>query len=420
MERYFVRPETVDRIRRSWIADAIEQYVKWLDEQHYDERCVLRRVPILVRFGDFARGRGARKVAALPRHVDAFVQAWTSTRADRVTEARLAKASQEIRGPIEQMLRVVVPGSVGSRSGRQLLDPFTKEAPGFFRYLREERGLTETTVAHHAHYLRAFEQYLARIKIRRLRDLTPVVLSAFVVDRASLLGKCGMRDQCGSIRIFLRYLYRERRIRRDLSDAVEQPRSYRHSSIPRSVTWDEVRRVLAAVDRRSTTGRRDYAILLLLVTYGLRAREVAALTLDDVDWKRERLRVPERKAGHSTAYPLSTIVGNALIEYLQRGRPKTVDRRIFFRVLAPHLPITHSAVSCRATHYLRKAGVLVSRAGSHTLRHTCAQRLVDADFSLKEIGDYLGHRSADSTRVYTKVAVETLRKVALGDGEAIV
>jgi integrase/recombinase XerD len=177
--------------------------------------------------------------------------------------------------------------------------------------------------------------------------------------------------------------------------------------------------MLDTVDRRSARGKRDYALLLLLVTYGLRAREITALTVDDLDWRRERLRVPERKAGHSTAYPLSPLVGEALLDYLQHGRPTTTDRHVFFRVLAPPTAMTGGAISSRAAHYLHKAGVVVPRAGSHTLRHTCVQRLVDAEFSLKMIGDYVGHRSPASTEVYTKVAVEALRQVALGDGETI-
>jgi site-specific recombinase XerD len=108
-----------------------------------------------------------------------------------------------------------------------------------------------------------------------------------------------------------------------------------------------------------------------------------------------------------------------VLDYLRRGRPDTTDRRVFFRISAPRAPITHTVVSCRAKFYLRKAGIEVSRPGSHTLRHSCAQRLVDAEFSLKMIGDFLGHRHASSTRIYSKVAIEALREVAVGDGEAI-
>jgi len=194
---------------------------------------------------------------------------------------------------------------------------------------------------------------------------------------------------------------------------------YRLSNIPRSISWTDVGTVLGGVDRRTPCGKRDYAILLLLVTYGLRGREVAALTLNDIDWKHERLAIPERKAGHSTAFPLSKSVGEAIVDYLQHGRPKTTDRHVFFRSVAPVQPIGSAVVSACATRYLLQAGVQVPRPGSHTLRHTLVQRLVDAEFALKEIGDFVGHRSPASTQIYSKVAIESLRQVALGDGEEV-
>jgi Phage integrase family len=120
-----------------------------------------------------------------------------------------------------------------------------------------------------------------------------------------------------------------------------------------------------------------------------RLASVAAVTLDDIDWTRERLAVPERKAGHSMAFPLSKSVGEAIIEFLQHGRPKTSDRHVFFRPAAPLRPIGSPAVSSCARRYLLQAGVQVPRPASHTLRHTLVQRLVDAEFG-KEIGDFVG------------------------------
>lgn len=253
-----------------------------------------------------------------------------------------------------------------------------------------------------------------------MSGLSPVLLSGFITERSQHLQRTGVRDRCGVLRVFLRYLYRQGVLARDLSGTVEAPPAYRLATVPRSITWDEVRQLLETVDRRTVVGRRDYAMLLLLVTYGLRAREVAALTVDDVDWRHDRLRVPERKAGHSTAYPLSPLVGQAILDYLKAGRPTTAARPVFFRVVAPCEPITHAAVSDRAAHYLRKAGIVVPRPGSHTLRHTCVQRLVDAGWPLKPIGDYVGHRSPSSTEIYSKVAVEALRAVACGDKEEVI
>jgi site-specific recombinase XerD len=418
LAHYYVRPDTIDRIRTSWIAGAIERYVDWLTEHRYAPRNVFRRVPIVRDFGDFARARGATAWDQLPAHIEAFVETRVREHGgDNRVEYLRRKMADETRNAVEQMLRLVVPGFAERACPPE---PFTGRVGAFFDYLRIERGLRDASVRLYRHYLAQFETYLRTIGIVELPALSPAVLGAFIAESSQRFGRTSMRSLCGVLRVFLRYLYRQRLVGKDLSATVESPRAYRLSTIPRSITWDEVRRMLEAVDRRTAVGKRDYAMLLLLVTYGLRGREVAALRLDDLDWKHDRLRIPERKAGHSTAYPLSPIVGAALVDYLQHGRPTAADdRRVFFRVLAPPVPLTTHGVSCRASHYLHRAGIGVPRPGSHTLRHTCVQRLVDAEFPFKVIGDYVGHRAPESTDIYTKVATEALRTVALGDGEAI-
>jgi site-specific recombinase XerD len=299
-------------------------------------------------------------------------------------------------------------------------DPFSVSVPDFFfSYLRQERGLQPSTINHYRHFLRLFEHYLERIELTELHALSIPVISGFITECSVRLGKESLRYAVGVLRVFCGYLYREQVITEKLARSIEAPKRYRLANVPRSISWADVRHLLASVDRRSAVGKRDYALLLLLVTYGLRAREVAALTLDSIDWKRERLLVPERKAGHTTAYPLSPVVGEAIIDYVKNGRPASQMRALFFRAMAPYRPLAWYAISQRAAHYLRRSGFQVSRAGSHTLRHTCVQRLIDAEFPLKTIGDYVGHRSPEATEVYTKVAIETLREVALGDGESV-
>jgi integrase/recombinase XerD len=413
LETYFVKPQTVDRIRACWIGAEIECYAGWLSEQGYRTRTVLRHVQALVAFGEFARRRGASVPADLPAHVDGFV-------AMRVAAFRRGgDAATEVRGPVEQMLAVILPGF--ERTGRPHRElPFSRTVPGFFGYLAAERGLRPESMVGYRHQLACFEAYLDRIGVARLQELSPAILSAFVAERSGAgLAKTTVRNGCGVLRVFLRYAHRQGLLATDLSKAVEWPPAYRLADIPRSISWAEVGRVLGGVDRRTPCGKRDYAILLLLVTYGLRAREVAALTLDDIDWRRGRLAVPARKAGHSTAFPLSAVVGEALVDYLRHGRPPSSDRHVFFRAVAPAGPASRVAVSACARHYLLKAGIQVPRPGSHTLRHTCVQRLVDAGFGLKTIGDFVGHRSPASTEIYAKVAIEPLRQVALGDGEQV-
>jgi integrase/recombinase XerD len=129
------------------------------------------------------------------------------------------------------------------------------------------------------------------------------------------------------------------------------------------------------------------------------------------------LAIPERKAAHSTAFPLSGAAGDALAAYLRNRRPQTADRHVFFRAMAPVRPVSGAAVSGVARRYPLLAGIDVPRPGSHTLRHSAVQRLTDDGFGLKGIGDFVGHRSPAWTDIYAKVAVESLREVALSDGE---
>jgi site-specific recombinase XerD len=394
LETYFVKPQTVDRIRACWIGAEIERYAGWLSEQGYTTRTVLRHAQALVAFGEFARRRGASALADLPAHVDGFV-------AMRVAAYRRGRdAATEVRGPAGQMLAVILPGF--ERTGRPHCElPFSRSVPGFFEYLAAERGLRPESIAGYRHHLARFEAYLDRIGVTRLQDLSPAILSAFVAGRSGAgLARTAVRTRCGMLRVFLRYAHRQGLLAADLSKAVEWPPACRLAGIPRSISRAEVGRVPGAVDRRTPCGKRDYAILLLLVTYGLRAREVAALTPDDIDWRRDRLAVPGRKAGHSTAFPLSAVAGEALADYLRHGRPPGTDRHVFFRAVAPVRPASRVAVSACARHYLLRAGIQVPRPGSHTLRHTCVQRLVDAGFGLKTIGDFTGHRSPASTQIY--------------------
>jgi len=420
LERYFVKPETLDRLRGSWLGEPIENYVTWLTEQGYAARNVYRRVPMLMHFAEFAHNHGASTWEELPDLIDGFVEHWVRTRRHR---GRGKEAKRHVAGaarvPVEQMLRLLLPDYVGHRR-KPLPPPFIEVAPRFFDYLRMERGLQEISIRLYVHHLRRFEAYLKDIELVELVALSPAVLSAFIVQSSRELSKHSLSGLCGHLRIFVRYLHRERLIPRDLSASVECPRLYRLSSIPRSISWDEVQRVLDSVDRRTPLGKRDYAVLLLLVTYGLRAREVAALSLNSIDWQRERLQVPDRKAGHNTAFPLSLVVGEAIVDYLQHARPRSPHQALFLCTKAPYLPVSFALISQRTRAHLRNVGIPVARPGSHTLRHTCVRRLVEAQFPLKTIGDYIGHSRPKSTELYTKIDLEGLRDVAIGDGEALV
>lgn len=419
LERYFIKPATVDRIRANVAGAYIERYVEWMDSQGYASRNVFRRVPILCQFGDFASQRGATDGASALLHVEAFAAHWQALHGGNCRASdSLLKVAKDARNPVKQMLGLALHGKV-ERLRQSKPFPFEDGAPGFLAYLLEERGLQQSSIRHYTHYLNGFAGYLKRQGVTAVSMLSPTLMAAFIVDQCPGMASSTRRDLCGTLRVFLRYCHREGWIERDLSAAVEMPQTYRLAEVPRSISWDDVRRMLSCVDRRTVMGCRDYAILLLLVTYGLRANEVAKLTLDDIDWKRERLSVPQRKAGHWSAYPLAGVVAEALIDYLKKRRPQANDRHVFASSCAPHGPISSGAISTLSAKYLRLAGVQTHRPGAHTLRHTCVQRLIDAEFPLKTVGDYVGHRSAQSTEIYTKVALAALREVAMGNGEEL-
>jgi integrase/recombinase XerD len=418
LEDYYIRPETVDRIRTSWIAPAIERYVDWLTERKYTARSVLHRVPVLVSFGEYAKVRGGNELVHLGEHVEPFVQSWIRRHGRGRSATRRSKFAHEVRNPICQMLRLAVADYDGSDRSHKSDNPFERQAPKFLPYLIEEKGLRPRTIRQYLFHLHQFAAYLDRNGVK-LRALSPTVISGFIAEYGPRVAWTTLRNACGTLRVLLRYLHREGVISRDLSSLVEFPQSYRHAGIPRSISWDQVEQVLGSIDRRSSCGKRDFAMLLLLATYGLRACEVASLTLDDIDWRNERFRIQERKAGNTTTYPLSAVVGAAIIDYIKNGRPATAHRELFMRALAPLSPIGHAAVVCRAAHFIRKAGISVPRAGSHVLRHSCVQRLLNAHFSLKHIGDYVGHRNISSTQIYGKLAIEQLRDIAQGNGEDV-
>lgn len=416
LSSYFIRPTTVDRIRESWIGEPIERYVSWLNEKNYAARNVLFRVPVLVQFGEFAREAGATRFDDLPSHVESFIQNRLKRAKREYSESMWRAAARQVRNPIAQMLRLTLPDLEDRTRGK---NPFCKAAPDFFEFLRRERGLRAATVVQYRHYLHMFEGYLQNLGLSLLPTLSLSVVTGFITKCGETRDARSVQSLCSILKSFFRYLYAEGLVKRDLAKAIESPHRYRYSNLPRSITWREVEQMLLNVDRRSPVGKRDYAILLLLVTYGLRAREVSALSLDDIDWKHDCLHIRGRKAGHSTTYPLTPTVGEGILEYLKEARPRTGERAVFLSAHAPYIPISRVAVSSQAKARILRAGIKVHRPGSHTLRHTCVQRLVDSGFSLKTIGDFVGHRTPDATKVYAKVDVEALRRVALGNGEEI-
>lgn len=236
LELYFLKPATVDRILANVAGAYIEHYVSWLRTQGYADRNVLKRVPILCRFGEFASARGAIDGQTALAHVEAFAQHWQAIHGKSCkSDSARAKVAKEARNPVRQMLELVLHGSVGAHRPRRPF-PFEAEAPGFAGYLRDERGLKASTVGHYALHLSGLRAFLDGAGAPSLSSLSPPLLAAFLVKHCAGLARTSRRDLCGALRVFLRYCHRERIIARDLSAAVQAPRIHRLSDLA-GIAW---------------------------------------------------------------------------------------------------------------------------------------------------------------------------------------
>ena len=293
--------------------------------------------------------------------------------------------------------------------------PYHHRLEEYAQWAQRERGLSETTISGRR---RAIAQFL------RWYGGRGHPLSALqITEIDTYLSQGGERGWCRAtvsdvakcLRAFFRFGADQGWAPRALADAIQSPRLYALAHLPAGPAWADVQRLLAAVGTTRPKDVRDRAILLLLATYGLRAREVVRLRLDDLDWDHDLLQVPRVKRRAAHTYPLLPAVGNAIIGYLEHVRPPSPAREVFLTLQSPHCPLSPQALYAVVAPRLQALEVRTAHVGPHALRHACATRLVAAGFSLKAIGDQLGHRSTAATRIYAKVDLAGLREVAAFD-----
>jgi site-specific recombinase XerD len=215
-----------------------------------------------------------------------------------------------------------------------------------------------------------------------------------------------------SLRSFFRYAEGQGWCAPGIAAVIESPRLYAREGIPEGPSWEDVQRLLESTCGDRPADIRDHAILMLLAIYGLRRGEVARLRLDDLDWAGERIVVPRPKQRRIQYYPLVPTVGEAILRYLREVRPRSAQRSLFLTMAAPIRPLSAPSLTPIVRTRLNALGVDLPRRGAHCLRHACASHLLSSGFSLKQIGDHLGHRTANSTLSYTKVDLAGLRQVA--------
>jgi site-specific recombinase XerD len=282
-------------------------------------------------------------------------------------------------------------------------------------HLQQLRGLADSTIARHGVIAGDFLRFLRYDEeVGRLAHVQIAELETFLTQASTRVGRITMQKVVAVLRSFLRFSAMVGQAPVGFGQQIESPRSHRGERLVRALPWKDILLLLRAIDRSMEKGCRDYAMLLLIATYGLRRSEVAGLALDDIQWRARVVSVPRPKVGAPLALPLTDEVATALVSYLQHRTAKSSERRLFLRVRAPWGPIEPTAVTdvfyCWAAH----AGVRVPGVGGpHCLRHGLAMHLLRQNTPLKIIGDLLGHRSVESTGVYLRLQLDDLRDVAL-------
>jgi integrase/recombinase XerD len=290
------------------------------------------------------------------------------------------------------------------------LRPLLKE---YCNYRRFHNGTSERTLVRDVETAQGFLLQLQRTE-RPIKHASISDVDAFVRTRATRFSTRTVADSCSSLRAFLRFLRITGRLASDLADDVIAPRYRVDEQPPRTMPWSDVQRILRSISRSEAPGKRDFAILLLMATYGLGAAEVLGLRLEDLDWRARIFKARRPKTNVSIQLPLLPVIADALTAYLRWERPPARSiRHIFLRRNMPYQPMTSAAIRYRIRHYARLAGITTKIIGAHAFRHSHASRQIDAGANIKIVSEILGHRSASSTSVYVRVALKRLRSVSL-------
>lgn len=279
-------------------------------------------------------------------------------------------------------------------------------------HLRQVRGFAASTVSYHLQTAQCFLKHIKEQKTA-LQAIQSSNIESYIAKIAKRMSRASLKCVIGRLRGFLRFLAMDGRVSGSLDRQIDTPRTYRLEQLPRALPWGTVRILLRSIDRTSATGLRNYAMFLLMATYGLRASEVVSIALEDIRWRKGSLLIHQRKTSSPLELPLTNEVAVAIVKHLKRTPPQAAQRKVFLRRRAPIGALQPTAINRAFWCLLRKSGLDIPFQGPHCLRHSLAVHLLKNGTPLKTIGDILGHRSAESTLVYLRLATEDLREVAL-------
>jgi integrase/recombinase XerD len=400
-EEWMARPTS--RISRVLMAEPLapfaDAYRAELRRRGYTPRTIIGELRQVARFSRWLEADGLTAAEVSEAYVEEFL-AWQ--RADGRHRSQWSR-------PGLRCLLDVLRGLGVLKAAESLVPSSPTDAllARFERYLLAERGLAAGTVVVYLTCVRRFVEGLA--PERAIGDLVASDVTAAVLRESEIVSVSATQNFVSGVRWFLRFCFIEGLVESDLSRAALLVRGRSSSPLPRGISRADSRALLDSCDRRQPLGRRDYAIIIVLLRLGLRRGEVAGLRLDDIDWRAGEL-VVRGKGAREERLPLPADVGQAIAAYLRRGRPRSGRREVFLRSKAPYEPIATGTVASTVRRACRRAGI--AEFGSHRLRHTAACEMVRANVPLVRIGQVLRHRSLQSTALYARVDVERLRMLA--------
>ncbi|MBM3623934.1 MAG: integrase [Alphaproteobacteria bacterium] len=407
LEELFTLPRTFEKQRAAPFAEQRLRYLQHLKETGASRSTLLKCANDLlsvVRLLDLTAG-DAVKVSG----IEAAATIWSLPKGRRCVRSASRKAKKRFVNCAVRWLRFL--GWLDEPA--PLLHPHGAEVDAYEAWLRATHGLSEATIESYCTAADRFFTWLAKSDV----PLTSVNITD--IDRAiaaeKARGACNrrtMHDYAQRLRSFFRFAEARGWCAPGMADGIMPPRFKQDEDVPRGLKRDDVLRLLATTEGDRPADKRDRAVLMLFIAYGLRAGEVGGLRLDDFDWENEMLRVRCPKPGRIHSYPLSRPVGDAVLRYLREVRRSGYGRTLFFTMRAPIRPLCRRTLGKIVKDRLARIGIVSGKRGTHALRHAAAQHLLDHGMSMKVIGDFLGHRDPASTAIYAKVNLPALREVA--------
>lgn len=381
------------------IADA---FTGWLQQHGYRRGCVRLYLRVLIRLDGMIRLLGRSTLADVTRE---------DLRACRPINSQ---DDRNLAGTVHALERYLDEHALLPPRCQKPLGPSAKLLTDYKHFLEDVRGLAHSTVTAH---LRTISCFLDQVRYEstplQFIELKAGDIETFITRLGRQHGRASLQHEAAHLRGFLRFGATCSVLPPGLDAYVDTPRLYRQEQLPRALPWENVCALLTSIDRSTPMGMRDHAMLFLVATYGLRACDIRTLRLEDIRWRQKELRVTQCKTRQPLVLPLTDATGDVLVQYLRDGRPQTSFRELFLRVRAPIGPLKHTGVNDAINGCVKRSGLTLAFTGIHCLRHSYALHLLRQGTSLKTIGDLLGHRTAESTCVYLRLAIEDLREVAL-------